>query len=76
MKCKICGAEIINKELKEKVIFEFGSLYRFRKIIYKQEIAYCPSCKHEYIEPKFYNNKKQALKELRKTPWIERSVYE
>ena len=76
MKCKICGAEIINKELKEKIIFEFGSLYRFRKTTYKQEVAFCPFCKYEYIEQKFYNNKKQALKELRKTPWIERSVYE
>lgn len=76
MKCKVCGTEITEKELKEKLIFELED-FRYRKISYKQEVAFCSSCKHEYIEPNFFNTKKKALKELRKIPWIERrSVYE
>jgi len=70
MKCKICKIEIIEKEIKEKILCEFNNFY-FRKIIYKQEFFYCNSCKNEYIDTKSYNMKKQALKELKKIPWAE-----
>lgn len=71
MKCKVCGTEIVEKEIKEKTICEFDDFFRFRKITYKQEVVCCHNCKFEHIEPKFYNNKKQALRELKKTPWAE-----
>ncbi len=75
MKCKICGTEIIEKELKEKIIFELDD-FRYRKVSYKQEVAYCSYCKYEHIESNFFSTKKKALKDLRKTPWVERSIYE
>ena len=66
MKCKICGREIAIKEIKEKTICEFDNFFRIRKVVYKQEVIFCPYCKYENIEPKFYNTKKTSSKRIKK----------
>jgi len=70
MKCKKCKTELV-KEIKENIIYEIDD-FNLRKILYKQEILLCSSCNYKFIN----SDKKQALKKLRKIPWVDRSIYE